>query len=62
MLFEGLGTRFPKVSWLCVDGWIQLDLGIASLGDIYFVSPVSPTPDCITEKFREFIGGNSSSS
>ena len=24
---------------------------------IYFVSPVSPTPDCITRKFREFIGG-----
>ena len=28
---------------------------------IYFVSPVSPTPDCITRKFREFISGNSSS-
>ena len=37
MLFEGWGTRFPKFSWLCVDGWIQLDLGIASLGDIFCV-------------------------
>ena len=35
MLFEGWGTRFPKVSWLCVDGWIQLDVGIVSLGEIY---------------------------
>ena len=23
----------------------------------YYASPVSPTPDCITRKFREFIGG-----
>ena len=28
----------------------------------YYASPVSPTPDCITGKFREFISGNSSSS
>jgi len=35
MLFEGWGTRFPKVSWLCVDGCIQLDVGIVSLGEIY---------------------------
>ena len=34
MLFEGWGTRFPKVSWLCVEGWIQLDVGIVSLGEI----------------------------
>ena len=27
----------------------------------YLCLPVSPTPDCITRKFREFIGGNSSS-
>ena len=26
------------------------------------MSPVSPTPDCITRKFRDFISGNSSSS
>ena len=23
---------FPKVSWLCVEGWIQLDVGFASFG------------------------------
>ena len=28
----------------------------------YIASPVSPTPDCITRKFRELISGNSSSS
>ena len=28
----------------------------------YYASPVSPTPDCITGKFREFISGNSSRS
>ena len=28
----------------------------------YYASRVSPTPDCITRKFREFISGNSSSS
>ncbi len=32
--FRRLRYRFPKVSWLCVDGWIQLDVGIASLGEI----------------------------
>ena len=34
MLFEGWGKRFLKVSWLCVEGWIQLDVGIVSLGEI----------------------------
>ena len=43
MLFEGWGTRFPKVSWLCVDGWIQLDLGIVSLGEIYCVPCIPNT-------------------
>ena len=43
MLFEGWGTRFPKVSWLCVDGWIQLDLGISSLGDIFCVPCIPNT-------------------
>ena len=32
MLFEGWGKWFPKVSWLCVEGWIQLDVGFASFG------------------------------
>ena len=30
--FKGWGTWFPKVSWLCVEGWIQLDVGFASFG------------------------------
>ena len=30
--FEGWGKWFPKVSWLCVEGWIQLDVGFASFG------------------------------
>ena len=28
MLFQGWGRWFPKVSWLCVEGWIQLDVGL----------------------------------
>src|SRR3954470_13173688 len=43
MLFEGCGKRFPKVSWLCVEGWIQLDLGIVSLGDIFCVPCIPNT-------------------
>ena len=34
MLFESWGRWFPKFSWLCVEGWIQLDVGFASLGEI----------------------------
>ena len=60
MLFEGWGRWFLKVSWLCVEGWIQLDVGFVSCVR-YLCLRVSPTPDCITKKFREFIGGNSSS-
>ena len=41
---------------MLTDGY-SLDVGIISLGEIYIASPVSPTPDCITRKFREFIGG-----
>ena len=47
------------LGYVLMDGysWIQ---GLL-VWVIYFVSPVSPTPDCITRKFREFISGNSSS-
>ena len=44
---------FPKVSWLCVEGWIQLDVGFVSLGEILCL-PCIPIPDCITGKVREF--------
>ena len=54
------GTWFSRFSWLCVDGWIQLECRFVSCVR-YLCLPVSPTPDCITWKFREFIGGNSSS-
>ena len=43
--------RFP--GYVLTDGY-SLDVGIVSLGEIYIASPVSPTPDCITRKFREF--------
>ena len=26
---------FRRFSWLCIDGWILLDVGIDSLGEIY---------------------------
>jgi len=53
---------FPKVEvhhfwrflgYVLTDGY-SLDVGIVSLGEIFIASPVSPTPDCITKKFREF--------
>ena len=49
------------LGYVLMDGY-NLFLGIVSLGEIFIASPVSPTPDCITRKFQEFIGGNSSSS
>ena len=48
------------LGYVLTDGY-NLDVGIVSLGEIYFASPVSPTPDRITRKFGEFISGNSSS-
>ena len=49
------------LGYVLTDGY-SLDVGIVSLGEIFIASPVSPTPYCITRKFQEFIGGNSSSS
>ena len=41
------------LGYVLTDGY-NLDVGILSLGEIFIASPVSPTPDCITRKFREF--------
>ena len=41
------------LGYVLTDGY-SLDVGMVSVGEIFITSPVSPTPDCITRKFREF--------
>ena len=52
---------FRSFSWLCVDGWIQLDLGIASLGGIFCV-PCIPNTRLHNQKVSGVYRWDSSSS